>query len=495
MDSRLFARETGDLPPRAFAGAVAADLIRRFGRAPHHRFDGETKPETPVGQAKAGGSSSEAPAVTERAESMWAHRVGVSALAVEKFDGRILVSGGADGAVRLWDLDQAANPNSAFTFRPIGRVTRSSELAALKGHSHGITSLGFYPFDPDAFLSTSFDKSLKVWSTQKLAISANFDLNATTYSHATSPIADHLLVACATKHSNVRLVDLRSSSPVQALVAHGGPVLSVAWSPRNQHILASGHVDGRVRIWDVRRAGGVIAHLDQEDGLGLLHRFHHATASGADWSKMPHFRASARAHTDAVNGLTWTDDGMYIVSAGHDRRIRVWDAATGANTLVSFGSVIQNRMPHTITMLTSPAGFAGRSDMLFWPNEAELLGLDLHAGTVVTRLRAPGIGTMAAIQSPAGMGRTNRITSLAWRGASGDGRQAGRIMGGATSYGAIYSGHLDGHIRAWVPRLEGADQDDFDDDSTNDDEEAKKRKRKAIDDAYRSMTGRQITFT
>ena len=63
--------------------------------------------------------------------------------------------------------------------------------------------------------------------------------------------------------------------------------------------------------------------LDAEDSVGV---------TGADGlGTGARGRQTGKAHQGAVNGLTWTDDGWYIISAGHDERMRVWDAATGAD--------------------------------------------------------------------------------------------------------------------------------------------------------------------
>ncbi|GFP56173.1 hypothetical protein ACSS6W_006399 [Trichoderma asperelloides] len=483
MQSRLLAREIGDLPCRDLSQITASQLLRSFEPAPQHRFNGEVKlPQ----------NDQQTALDEDRPHRLRAHGAGVSSLALEKFDGRMLVSGGADGSIKLWDLESCPGPYEIHTFRPVSSISRSTGGPRSRGHSHGITHLAFYPFDPDAFLSSSYDKTLKLWATARTALSAQFDLNATVYSHASSPIASHLLISCATQHSNVRLVDLKSGSAVQALVAHGGPVLSTAWSPRHEHILVSGHADGKARIWDIRRAGGVLAQLDQEDSLGVVHRFKHATASGSDWGRMPHFRASAQAHDEAVNGLQWTDDGRYIVSAGLDRRIRVWDTDTGANTLASFGSIVQNQHAKTASFLVTPSGLSTGHQLLVWPNDQEILLLDLHDGTVVGRLRSPG-STHSTDARGSQMGR-NRITNIAWRSAGGGIGQAGPVMGGANSIGAIYSSHLDGQIRAWMPQLPGPEDAD-EDEEVGVDEEVKQRKRKAIENAYRSLMGKEITFT
>lgn len=476
MQTRFLTRETGDLSPDIFSRETTSELLNSFAAAPQYRFDGQV---------------SVVDEQHHRQRDLRAHGAGVSTLAVEKFDGRVLVSGGSEGVLKLWDLEESANPHDVHTYRPVASVARTPSGERGRGHSHGITHVAFYPFDPDAFLSSSYDKSLKLWSTETVQLSAQFDLNATIYSHSTSPIADHLLVACATQHSSVRLVDLKSGAAVHALVAHGGPVLATAWSPRHEHILVSGHADGKVRVWDVRRSGGVLALLDQEDSLGMVHRFRQAKASG-DGDRMPHYRAAAQAHDEAVNGVAWTDDGRYIISSGLDRKVRVWDAATGANTLASYGAVVQNQHAKTASIITSPTGLPMNRQLMFWPNEQEILMLDLHEGHLLGRLRSPGATNPLGPRQ--GLTGRNRITCIAWRSAGGGGRQTGPVMGGANSIGAIYSAHMDGNIRAWMPQAQGLD-DFAEEEETGEDEEARKKKRKAVDDAYRSLMGKKVTFT
>lgn len=67
-------------------------------------------------------------------------------------------------------------------------------------------------------------------------------------------------------------------------------------------------------------------------------------------------------------------------------------------------------------------------------------------------------------------------------------------MGGRNAAGGMYSGHADGQIRAWLPQLEGAD-DEWGGEETQDVSETKTKKRKALDDAFRSLMGRQVTYT
>ena len=272
------------------------------------------------------------------------------------------------------------------------------------------------------------------------------------------------------------MVDLRSGSSTHSLAGHHGALLSLAWSPIVEHVLASGGIDGTVRLWDIRKSSGSLGVLDAEDSLGIT--------GTDDMGSGARGRQTGKAHQGAVNGITWTDDGAYIISAGHDERMRVWDAATGANTLASFGPTLKNNHLSTLPLVTSPtASTPPRKELLFYPNEKELLVFELHEGRILKRLKVPG-AIMATVRSKTGERNVkNRITALVWRGQA-DG---------------IYSAHSDGQIRAWLPRTAEDDRLDREEDETlktqfDDENERSKRKRKVLDDVFRNLTRQKISF-
>ncbi|KAI9756602.1 MAG: hypothetical protein M4579_003780 [Chaenotheca gracillima] len=468
MNSFLFNRSLGSVSSPAFARAQTTRLVHALQPAPDVKFDGQLG-----GSRKVESQDGSQKPDDKQQLTVWAHKSGVNSLAVDRFEGRYMLSGGADSSILLWDLEQEENTSKSYAHRPIAATARG-----VSSHKFGITHLSFYAFDSLAYLSSSYDHTLKISSTETLRPTASFDLDSVIYSHALSPIADHLLVATATQHPAIRLVDLRSGASTHSLVGHAGAVLTVAWSPQTEYVLASGGVDGTVRLWDIRRsAAGSLGVLDQEDSVGVT------GYDGKGLGARPRGRGKAHgtgAAATAVNGLAWTPDGTHLVSAGHDAHIRVWDANTGANTLTNFGPAVRNSQLATVLPIVIPEA----PRIMCFPNEREILMFDLFEGTVLKKLRALGTPSRAGMT---GDKARNRVSALAWRG-------AGHIE--------MYSSHLDGTVRAWMPRTsaeaaadeaEGGKAGGDEDDENGDGE--RKRKRQALDDVYRDLTRQKITFT
>ncbi|NXU62907.1 ERCC8 protein, partial [Horornis vulcanius] len=134
-------------------------------------------------------------------------------------------------------------------------------------HKFSVETVQWYPHDTGMFTSSSFDKTLKIWDTNTLQPADIFHFEGTVYSHHMSPVATkHCLIAVGTKSPKVQLCDLKSGSSSHILQGHRQEVLAVSWSPRHEYILATGSADGRVKLWDVRRASGCLSTLDQHNG-------------------------------------------------------------------------------------------------------------------------------------------------------------------------------------------------------------------------------------
>lgn len=458
MNSFLLNRQLGSVSPETFAKAQNHRLLRSLQAAPDVQF-ALRPPESSSGNAQSNGIAkpSQGRAI--------AHAAGVNSIAIDRFEGRYLLSGGADSSVAIWDLEAAnLSHGEAVTHLPLGNVAKTSTTASLS-----INHVSYFPFDSLAFLTSGYDHTTKIFSSETLQASAKFDLGHTVYSHAISDVASHLLVACAMQHPAVRLIDLQSGASAHSLAGHAGSVLTVAWHPKNENILASGATDGTVRLWDIRRSASSLGVLDMDDSIGIAG--YDGIGTGA------RRRERGKAHVGAVNGLTWTEDGRYLVTSGLDERMRVWNMATGANTLANFGPSIKNTQNTALYPLLAPSYLSPLSSgTIFFPNPQEILTFDLHAGVILQRLR---------VVSPAGPGGgmrnlKNQTRSLAWRAHNVE----------------MYSGHSDGTIRCWKPRTWEDDVvEEEEKDGTEGEARERKRKREELDQIVRDLTKKPVTFS
>lgn len=327
-----------------------------------------------------------------------------------------------------------------------------------------------------AFLSSSYDHTLKLYSSETMSSSVTFSLDCVIYSHSISPIARHLLVACATQHPAVRLVDLRSGANTHSLAGHGGgAVLSVAWSPKHEFILASGGTDGSVRFWDVRRGAASLGALDMDDSIGV--------AEHDDRGTLTTRRERGKAHADLVNGIVWTENAKHVVTSGHDERIRIWDTVTGANTLANFGPVIKNRNLSTLLpALASRDLVRPGQDVLFFPNEREILMYEMFEGQLLKRLKPPAVRGYEQSEKRSQRNIVNRTTALCWRPHNIE----------------LLSAHTDGTVKSWRPRtsidamIEDSEQNE--DDGGDQEANSRKRKRQMLKDIHNDVTKQRVTF-
>ena len=74
------------------------------------------------------------------------HRSAVTAAAFNPLNEAMLVTGGGDAAIKVWQLSE---DNSAV------------EVAALSGHTHPITALDFHPCAADVLVSASVDGTVR----------------------------------------------------------------------------------------------------------------------------------------------------------------------------------------------------------------------------------------------------------------------------------------------------------------------------------------------
>jgi DNA excision repair protein ERCC-8 len=91
------------------------------------------------------------------------------------------------------------------------------------------------------------------------------------------------------------------------------------------------------------------------------------------------------AHNGHVNGLRFTDDGLFLISSGTDEQIRLWDVSSGTNMLINYGKVRHSfkSMTHQFSVTPSSLSF---SPLVFVPSHSNIAQYEVFTGKLVKKL-------------------------------------------------------------------------------------------------------------
>lgn len=294
-------------------------------------------------------------------------------------DGKLIATASFDQTVRLW----------GFADR--------KELRVLKGHSNAVNCVAFAA-DGATLASGSFDRTVRLWDVatgKELAQLAGHRASIRSVAFSQSG----KILASGGSDRNIRLWNLPDRSEKEILTAHTGGVRALAFAP-NGKTLASAGEDRFVRIWDlVENRAREIAVLDPQEGAEFAPKFFPVYSL----SYSPNGETLA---TGSIDGLVrlWNPAGKFLIDAlpGHNRGVSCVAFSPNGRQIATAGKdktvKLRNVAPPTLRALaTIPANGVNNESFgaaLYSPDGRDLL-IARADGTL--HFRDPGIGRTGGI--------------------------------------------------------------------------------------------------
>jgi WD40 repeat protein/serine/threonine protein kinase len=232
-------------------------------------------------------------------------------------DGRTIASGDDAGAARLWDADDGQH-----------RLT-------LAGHAGGTSRLAFTP-DSQTILSGGRDRAIRAWDPAtgvlRYVLQCHSDV---VHGLALSP--DGQTLASASFDKTCILWDLPARQPRVTLRGHTARLNNVAFST-DGHTVATASGDRTVRLWDSADGtprGILEGHIDQVDGLAFNPDGRLASSARDKTIRIwdPGSKQTVlvlKGHAGQIRNIAFSPDGQTLASASYDRTLKLWEAAPTA---------------------------------------------------------------------------------------------------------------------------------------------------------------------
>ncbi|XP_024132664.1 autophagy-related protein 16-1 [Oryzias melastigma] len=232
---------------------------------------------------------------------------------------RLLATGGMDRRVKLWEVIAG----------------RCEAKGSLTGSNAGITSIEFDSAG-SYLLAASNDFASRIWTVE------DFRLRHTLTGHSGKVLSarfllDNARIVSGSYDRTLKLWDLRSKVCMKTVFA-GSSCNDIVCT---EQCVMSGHFDKKVRFWDIR-AESIVREMEllgRVTSLDLNHdRTELLTCSRDDLLKIIDLRSNAVRQTLSAQGfkcgadwtrVTFSPDGSYVIGGSADGALYIWNVLTG----------------------------------------------------------------------------------------------------------------------------------------------------------------------
>jgi WD40 repeat protein len=251
--------------------------------------------------------------------------------------GRMAVqAGSAPGAEEMLWTAFLRDPSSAAARWGLWEYcARFGSRAIVQAHAANARGCELSP-DGRVVYTGGYDGAVRAWDAQSLALLAESVVERNTIiSLRCSP--DGRFVAATGGGAGVRILDAGTLAPLATLDVGTDWGRCLAFTPDSTRLLV-GHVGRRLSIWDTatwaldgERAGlgGQVCEIAFTPGVTFPMAVSDSAGNVTVWQDLDAPQRTIRAHTDESPSLLLLDGGRILVTGGNDERAYAWDAATG----------------------------------------------------------------------------------------------------------------------------------------------------------------------
>lgn len=283
-------------------------------------------------------------------------------------DGRYILSGGADGIVREWDIE-------------------AEKVRIFEGQTLPVVRVAYSP-DGNLIAAASFDGSLRLWDkaakTSRVLPAQEGNVSVLVFSH------DGRMLAAAGGDKAVRIIDLSTGSRRRFVGMQDGVTTARFTKDGSRFLVASG--DGCVRIYRLRQEAGRL--LGRHDGAALgvdvANDGNWVVSGGTDgmvrlWptNEKESAPVTLTGHIGNVPFVKFSPNGQTILSSGYDGTVRLWDRSGHEIRGISIPGIMSTKIAFSPDGQSVALGSTSGMVQLWDVDSGELREIGKHQGPVI----------------------------------------------------------------------------------------------------------------